>query len=63
MANNLYQTLLLKQLHSVHCSQDKARDIMYLARKKGWDNVWDKAIELFGDLTEDYEYWHTNDRF
>jgi len=52
----------MKELQSLNCSQDNARDIMYLANRKGWNDVWNKAEELFGNLLEDYEYWHTYDR-
>jgi hypothetical protein len=52
----------MKELHSLDCSQDNARDIMFLASREGWDAVWNKAEELFGNLIEDYEYWHTYDR-
>ena len=52
----------MKELQSLDCSQDNARDIMYLASREGWDAVWNKAEELFGNLIEDYEYWHTYDR-
>tara|TARA_R100000541_G_scaffold20469_1_gene30277 strand:+ start:2114 stop:2305 length:192 start_codon:yes stop_codon:yes gene_type:complete len=52
----------MKELQSLNCSQDNAKYIMYLADRNGWDAVKDKAEELFGNLQEDYEYWHTYDR-
>jgi len=50
------------ELKRLDCSQENARNIMYLASRERWDDVWNKAEELFGNLIEDYEYWHTYDR-
>jgi len=54
---------LINELGELNCSQDRAREIMKIAIENDWQQVLNEAVYLFGDLLNDYEYWHTNDKF
>ena len=54
---------LINELTDISCSQDRARAIIYTAIEGNYQDVITTAADLFGDLLDDYEYWHINDKF
>jgi len=54
---------LINEVNDLNCSQDRARAILYEAMDNDLQGVINEVNEVFGDLLEDYEYWHINDKF